>query len=166
MKVLITGGTGFVGSHTVAELMRAGHEIKLLARSPDRVSSALGPLEVEDVETVVGDVTDPAAVERAIQGCDSVVHCASVYSLDPRASSSINRTNVLGTDVVLGAAHRLGLDPIVHVSSWVALIGTRGALLTPDSLPTRPPGAYLRSKADSDLVAREYRRSGAPVVIT
>ena len=60
----------------------------------------------------------------------------------------------------------MGLDPIVYVSSWVALIGQKGAVLTPDSPITRPPGAYYRSKADSDLVARCYRNIGAPVVIT
>ena len=166
MKVMVTGGTGFVGSHTAAELIRAGHGVKLLARVPERVHDALSPLGVRDLEAVAGDVTDPGSVERCMQGCDAVVHCASVYSLDSRAASSIELTNVRGTDVVLAGAHRLGLDPIVYVSSWVALIGQKGAVLTPDSPITRPPGAYYRSKADSDLVARRYRNIGAPVVIT
>ncbi len=132
----------------------------------DLVPTALSPLGVQDVETVSGDVTDPGAVERCMNGCDAVVHCASVYSLDSRAAPVIENTNVRGTDVVLGVAHRLGLDPIVYVSSWVALIGQKGALLTPDSPVTRPPGAYFRSKAAADLVARRYRDIGAPVVIT
>ena len=166
MKVMVTGGTGFVGSHTVAELVRVGHEVKLLVRAPERVGVALDPLGVGHVEIVVGDVTDPESVERAAGGCEAVMHCASVYSLDSRANASIKRTNVHGTDVVLGTAHRLGMDPIVHVSSLVALVETKGATLTPDSPPTRPPGAYLRSKADSDLVARNYQSIGAPVVIT
>ena len=76
------------------------------------------------------------------------------------------KANVTGTDLVIGAAHEMGLDPIVHVSSFVALIGTKGAILTPDSVPTTPPGAYYRSKADSDRVARGYQENGAPVVIT
>ena len=66
----------------------------------------------------------------------------------------------------LGKAHLLGLDLIVHVSSFAALIGIRGSTLTPDSPPTKPPGAYFRSKADSDLVARSFQEAGAPVVIT
>jgi len=121
---------------------------------------------VGDVETVAGDVTDASAVEKAIDGCDAVVHCASVYSLDSRAGGTIKRTNVTGTDTVLGAAQRAGLDPIVHVSSFVALIGERGTTLTADSPPTTPKGAYFRSKADSDRVARRYQEAGAPVVIT
>ena len=166
MKVLVTGATGFVGAHTVAELCRSGHAVRLLARAQQRVPAALEPLGVEDTETVLGDVTEPASVEKALNGCDSVVHCASIYSLDPRVSSRIKRTNVTGTSLVLEKAHHLGLDPIVHVSSFAALIGIRGSTLTPDSPPARPPGAYFRSKADSDLVARRLQDSGAPVVIT
>jgi dihydroflavonol-4-reductase len=57
---------------------------------------------VRDVEIVVGDVTDPDAVQRALEGCDAVLHAASVFSFDPRVASLIERTNVRGTDVVLG----------------------------------------------------------------
>ncbi len=166
MKVLVTGATGFVGAHTVAELRRSGHSVRLLARAQRRVPAALEPLGVEGTETIMGDVTEPASVERALNGCDSVVHCASIYSLDPRAAPRIKKTNVSGTRLVLEKAHQLGLDPIVHVSSFAALIGIQGSTLTPDSPPTRPPGAYFRSKADSDLVARRFQESGAPVVIT
>jgi dihydroflavonol-4-reductase len=166
MKVMVTGGTGFVGSHTVAELLRKGHDVRLLVRDVERVSPALEPLGVGEVDTVIGDVTDRQSVERAARGCDATIHCGSVYSLDPRAAGRIKRTNVLGTDTVLKTACELGHDPIVHVSSIVALIGNKGATLTPDSIPGNPPGAYFISKADSDRVARKYQDSGAPVVIT
>jgi dihydroflavonol-4-reductase len=165
MRVMVTGGTGFVGAHTVAELARAGHTLRLLVRAPERVRRALEPLGVEEVDIVGGDVTDPAAVQRALDGCDAVVHAASVFSFDPRMSGLIARTNVRGTDLVLGLGQRLGLDPIVHVSSFVALIGTERAVLAPDSPVTSPPGTYNRSKADSDRVARGYQETGAPVVI-
>ena len=166
MKVIVTGGTGFVGSHTVSELVRAGHDVKLLVRDTSRVRPAIEPLGVGEVESVIGDVTDKESVERALEDCDAVIHCASVYSLDPRAAASIRKTNVTGTDLVIGTAHEMGLDPIVHVSSIVALIGTKGAVLTPDSAPTTPSGPYNRSKADSERVARRYQDNGAPVVIT
>ena len=166
MKVMVTGGTGFVGSHTTAELVSAGHDVKLLVRDPNRIRPALEPLGVGEVESVTGDVTDTESVEQALEGCDAVIHCASVYSLDPRAAGRIKKTNVDGTDLVIGTAHRKGLDPIVHVSSFVALIGDRGKVLTPDSPPTQPRGVYARSKADSDGVARRYQEEGAPVVIT
>jgi dihydroflavonol-4-reductase len=166
MKVLVTGGTGFIGSHSVAALLSQGHQVRLLVRSQDRVARSLSPLGVAEVESVLGDVTDPGSVEEAMAGCDAVLHAAAVFSFDARAAARIHEVNVRGADIVLGAAARAGLDPIVHVSSYVALLPPGGAVLTPDSPVTRPQGAYSRSKAESELVARRYQEQGAPVVIT
>jgi len=165
LLVLVTGGTGYLGSHAVAALAGAGHRIRVLARSAEKVPAALGPLGVDGVETAIGDVTEPAAVERALAGCDAVVHAASVFSLDARQAGEMSAVNVRGTEVVLGTAERLGLDPIVHVSSELALLppATR-EVLTPDSPVKRPPWPYCRSKADSELVARRFQAQGAPVV--
>jgi dihydroflavonol-4-reductase len=165
LLVLVTGGTGYVGSHATAALARAGHRIRVLARSPASIPAALEPLGMDGVDTAIGDVTDPAAVEHALRGCDAVLHTASVFSMDPRKADAINAVNVRGTDIVLGTAHRLGLDPIVYVSSEVALLPTAdGEVLTPDSPVKRPPGPYCRSKADAERVARKYQALGAPVV--
>jgi nucleoside-diphosphate-sugar epimerase len=81
MRVLVTGGTGYIGSHTVAALVEGGHEVRLLVRDPRRVSAALTPLGLQaaDLDTMVGDVTDPAAVDQAVRGCEAVVHAGSVY---------------------------------------------------------------------------------------
>lgn len=163
--MLVTGGTGYVGSHSIAALARAGHGIRVLARSSTRVPAALGPLAVEGVETAIGDVTDPAAVERALVGCDAVLHAASVFSMDARRADEMHSVNVRGTEIVLDTAHRLGLDPIVYVSSELALLpAADGDVLTPDSPVKRPPGPYCRSKADSELVSRKHQALGAPVV--
>jgi dihydroflavonol-4-reductase len=165
LRVLVTGGTGYLGSHSIAALAGAGHRIRVLARSPEKVPAALGPLGIHGVEAAIGDVTEPAAVERALQGCDAILHAASVFSLDARRADEMNAVNVRGTEIVLGTAHRLGLDPIVHVSSEVALLpAVDGEVLTPDSPVKQPPGAYCRSKADSELVARKFQALGAPVV--
>jgi dihydroflavonol-4-reductase len=165
LLVLVTGGTGYVGAHAIAALASAGHRIRVLARSPNRIPAALEPLGVDGVEATTGDVTEPAAVERALQGCDAVLHAASVFSTDARKADEINSVNVRGTDIVLGTAHRLGLDPIVYVSSEVALLPPAdGEVLTPGSPVKRPPGPYCRSKADAELVARKYQTLGAPVV--
>ncbi len=165
MRVLVTGGTGYVGSHSVAALARAGQRVRVLARSPERVPAALEPLGVDGVETAIGDVTDPAAVERALEGCDAVLHAASVFSMDARKADEMRAVNVRGTDVVLGTAQRLGLDPIVHVSSELVLLPpTDGEVLTPDTAVKQTRWPYCRSKADSELVARKYQELGAPVV--
>jgi dihydroflavonol-4-reductase len=154
-----------VGSHAIAALAGAGHGIRVLARSPERVPAALAPVGVDRVETAVGDVTDPVAVERALEGADAVLHAASVFSMDPRRADEMRSVNVRGTDVVLGTAHRLGLDPIVYVSSELALLPPAdGEMLTPESPVKQTSWPYCRSKADSELVARRYQEQGAPVV--
>ena len=168
MRVLVTGGTGFVGSHTVAALVEGGHEVRLLVRDPRRVTAALTPLGVQaaNLDTMVGDVTDAAAVDRAVRDCQALVHAGSVYSLDSRDARRIRQVNVRGTDLVLGTAQRAGLDPIVYVSSTAALLQPNGQTLTPDNPVGRPPGPYLGAKADAERVARRYQEAGAPVVTT
>jgi dihydroflavonol-4-reductase len=165
LLVLVTGGTGYVGSHAIAALAGAGHRVRVLARSPDRIPAALEPLRVDPVESVIGDVTDPVAVEHALQDVDAVLHAASVFSMDPRKAQEMRAVNVRGTEIVLGAAHRLGLDPIVYVSSELALLPpAEGEVLTSESPVKQPSWPYCRSKADSELVARRYQQLGAPVV--
>lgn len=86
MRVLVAAASGFLGCHTVGQLLDAGHEVQVLVRDPDRLDAALGPVGYRsaDVSVVSGDMTDPAPVAAAVAGCDAVVHAAAVYSLDPR----------------------------------------------------------------------------------
>jgi nucleoside-diphosphate-sugar epimerase len=121
MFLLVTEGTGYVGSHAVAALTKAGHRVRILARSPGRVTAALAPLGVSGVESI-GEVTDPVVVEGALDRSEAVLHAASVFSMDPPRADEMRTVNIRGTDTVLGTAHRLGLDPIVHVSSELALL--------------------------------------------
>src|SRR5436190_7171851 len=144
--------------------MRAGKDVRVFARSPDRVRSSLAPLGITAEDTAIGDVTDPASVEAAVTGCDAVIHAASVYSLDPRDARRIAETNEAGTRTVLEAAHRAGLDPIVYVSSYVAFL-PRSGVLTGESPIGNWDLAYARSKAVSEAIARETQARGAPVTI-
>jgi dihydroflavonol-4-reductase len=164
MRIFVTGGTGFVGSHAVAELVRSGHDVRLLVRSPDRIAPALTPLGIGEQEYAIGDVTDAASVEKGMEGCDAVLHAASIYSLDVRAAKQLQTVNVGGTDTVLGAAEKLKLDPIVYVSSLVALFPPEGKVLDDQSPVKDPPGAYYKSKAEAEQVARRYQERGVPVV--
>jgi dihydroflavonol-4-reductase len=162
MKVLLTGGTGFVGGHAAAAIARAGHDLRLLVRRPEQVSASLQPLGVAVPDVVTGDVLDKEAVSRALDGCDAVVHAAAVFSLDPRHAEVIRRTNVRAAELLLRGAAERGLDPIIHVSSTVALVRYGG------SGPDLPLGditlPYTRSKIDSERVARELQAAGHPVV--
>jgi len=164
MRVLVTGGAGFVGSHSVAALAKAGHDVRLLVRRPERLERALRPLGIAGVDARTGDVTDADAVERAIEGCDAVVHAAAVFTLDRRRDAEVMRVNVRGSELVLGAAVRAKLDPIVHVSSVSALFPPRGDVLTPDESVKYPQDTYARSKAAAERIARGHQAAGAPVV--
>ncbi|MEU4448029.1 SDR family NAD(P)-dependent oxidoreductase [Actinosynnema sp. NPDC050801] len=168
MLVTVTGGTGLVGSHTVAELVRAGHRVRLLVRDADAVETATRPLEVppDALDVVVGDVTDERSVAAAVRGADAVVHAASVYSFDRRRRAEMVRTNAHGTEVVLGAARRAGAGRIVHVSSIAALFSP-GARVIREQSPvgtTREP--YAATKAASEAIARRHQDEGAPVVVS
>jgi nucleoside-diphosphate-sugar epimerase len=162
MKVFVTGGTGFVGSHIVAELVEAGHDVRLLVRRREQVPITFAPHGISPTDLVVGDVRDADLVAHGIEGCDAVVHAAAIFSLRPRDARVIGDTNVVATRVVLGAAVAAGADPVVHVSSTAALVRRDG------SGPGLPIGdltdTYARSKLDSELVAREFQDVGAPVV--
>ncbi|MFJ4675479.1 NAD-dependent epimerase/dehydratase family protein [Kitasatospora sp. NPDC088783] len=165
--VAVTGGTGFLGAHTVAALTAAGARVRLLVRDPARTAPALGPLGVppDTVRTVTGDATDPAAAARLCAGADAVLHLASVYSFDRRRRADIARTNVLGTETVLRVAVRSGAGAVVHVSTVGALIPSADPELHADSPVGHPAEPYLASKAECERIARRLRDGGAPVRI-
>ena len=164
MRILVTGGTGMVGCHTVATLVAAGHDVRLLVRNPDRVGRALDPLGVRGLDLVVGDVTDPKAVESAVSGCDALVHAAAIFTLDRRRDDEMMHVNVRGAEIVFDAALRAKLDPIIHVSSVAALFPPAGDGFDPDEAVKYPRDAYARSKADAERIARRHQDAGAPIV--
>jgi nucleoside-diphosphate-sugar epimerase len=149
----------------VHALIDAGHEVRMLVRAPERIAQALDPLGVQPPEHAVGDVTDAESVRRALDGCDAVLHAANVFSFDVRDVARMQQDNRRGTEVVLSTAHELGLDPIVHVSSFVALLPSDGPL-HPDSPLGEPNVPYARSKVETERVAQDLQQAGAPVVIT
>ena len=165
MRVLVTGATGFVGARIVADLVGAGHEVRLLVRRPEQVPVSMAPHDVPAdrlTDVVQGDVLDPDAVEKAVTDRDAVVHAAAVFSLDSRRYAEIRRTNERAAEVVLDSACRAGLDPVVHVSSTVALMRHGGS---DRSLPLGDiEMAYAQSKLASERVARRLQDAGSPVV--
>jgi nucleoside-diphosphate-sugar epimerase len=166
MKVMVTGGTGFIGAHTVRALVDAGHDVRLLVRRPELLDTVLKPLGVEGVDHVVGDATDPAAVNDALDGCGAVVHAAAVVAIERQRAAEVLATNERATRVVLGAAHERRLDPMVYVSSVSALAPTSAGRLSPDSDVATATGAYGRSKSEAERYARGLQADGAPIVIT
>jgi dihydroflavonol-4-reductase len=167
MRVLVTGGTGYIGCHTVAALAAQGHQVRLLVRARDRIAPALDPLGIAEPDAVVGDMTSAAAVEQAMLGCDAVMHAAAVFSLDRRRDAVMQQANPAGTGTVLAAAQRHGLDPIVYVSTMGVFVpAVTTAMLTVGTPLGAGIGPYTRSKIAAELVARGYQQAGSPVVIT
>ena len=164
MKVMITGATGFVGYHTALALLDAGHEVSLLVRSESKMRQLFGPDRIRYF--TVGDITDAGQVREAMAGCDAVVHSAAMVSTRAADAGLVYRTNVEGTSTVIGTAVKLGLGPVVHVSSVTALYDPNAAVLDENSPPGKGATGYGRSKVACERYVRRLQAEGAPVSIT
>src|SRR4029077_11395304 len=157
-KALVTGGTGFIGSHVVRRLLAEQGAVRCLAR-PGSNRANLSELDVEIIE---GDLNDPASLRRALSGCTLLFHVAADYRIWARHPEELERTNVQGTRHILQAAKEAKLDRVVFTSSVAAVgrpesngqigIGREDLDPTPEQLI----GAYKRSKLASDRLAREF----------
>ncbi|HVN21229.1 MAG TPA: hopanoid-associated sugar epimerase [Dongiaceae bacterium] len=163
MKAFVTGGTGFLGSHVARVLADHGADLRLLVRS----SSNLKNLEGLRADTATGDLRDPASLEKAIAGCDTVFHVAADYRLWVRDPDEMYRSNVEGTRALFDAARKNGVRRVVYTSS-VATMGFRtdGVPADEDSPVSLGDmiGHYKRSKFMAEQVALEAGRSGMYVV--
>jgi dihydroflavonol-4-reductase len=164
MKVLVTGGTGFVGSWVARELASRGHALRLLVRP----RSCLDNIRDIPGERIVGDITAAASVDRAIAGCEAVIHAAAVARLRAGDRDNLLAVNEGGTQNVLGAALRAGVRRAVFVASAGALGGT----WEPLAVDERWRGSaekvrvdYFVSKHRAEQVALELGRAGLPLVI-
>jgi nucleoside-diphosphate-sugar epimerase len=167
MRVLVTGGTGFVGGWSAKAISDAGHEVRFLVRRPERLFTSTAELGIDVSDHVMGDITDADSVKRALSGCDAVVHAAAMVSTDPKQADKTMATNLEGAHNVLGQAVDLGLDSIVHVSSIAALFRPGLEKFEADLPPAGgTEDGYGQSKARVELYARELQESGAPVNIT
>lgn len=147
--ILVTGGTGFLGSHTVRRLLQDGRQVRVLVRNPQR-AEAEGRLEGWDAEWALGDVTEPATLRAAMQGVDTVIHTAAIAI--EKGQASYEEINYLGTVNVVEAARQAGAGRFINISQLGA---------APD-LPYR----FLASKgkaqeyvAESDLQWTAFRPS-------
>lgn len=165
MRILITGGTGFVGGWSAVSLAEAGHDLRFLVRDPARLAP-LGEMGVDISDHVTGGITDADAVNRALEGCDSVVHCAATVAIDPRHDAEVQATNLAGAQAVLGGAAERGLDPIIHTSSITSLFRPGLKIMTSDLETGETDDAYGISKAAVENYARSLQADGAPVVIS
>ena len=117
-KILVTGGTGFIGSNLAIALVREGYRVRILRRA----DSDLRAISSAEVEHRRGDVRDIDSLKRAMSGCDTVFHTAAVVSYWRRDREKMYDTNIAGTKNVVAACLESGIEKLVHTSS-VAAIG-------------------------------------------
>ena len=167
MVALVTGSTGFVGSHVARLLVERGERVRLLVRKSSRMEN-LAALDVRLAERFVGDLTDPASLREAVRGCDTLYHVAADYRLWARDPQELYRANVEGTRDLLAAARDAGMTRIVYCSTVGALgiphDGSPGNEETPVA-ETDMIGHYKRSKFQAERVAQQFAEAGLPVVI-
>ena len=164
MRIMVTGGTGFIGYHTVMALLEAGLEVSLLVRSEEKMRRMYGDLA--DIDFTLGDIGDADSVNEALQNCDGVVHVAALVSTQAADAERVYQTNLQGTRNVLGGAAEMGLQTIIHVSSVTALYDPSAEVLNEDSPPGPNPRGYGRSKVACEKYARSLQDQGHPVYIT
>lgn len=166
MKVLVTGGTGFIGSALLRHLLSANYEVRILARH--KKNRFL--IEDLDVEIFEGDITNAASVDRAVNGCQAVFDLASVYAFYPfwdRQAKSLYKINVQGTVNMLNAALKYKVQKFIHTST-IATIGKEE-----DGLPSNENTGfqfakaihYARSKYLAEQEVLNYCKKGLPAVI-
>ncbi|WP_433173513.1 nitroreductase family deazaflavin-dependent oxidoreductase [Actinoallomurus sp. CA-150999] len=166
MRVLVTGGSGFVGSYAIRALLAAGHQVRAMVRDPGRAAKVLGAIgvEAEAVEMYPGDMLDEEAVAHALDGCDAVVHAAAALGVTD-ARTDVMEVNVAGTRTVVGGAVARDLDPVIHVSTIAVFVPPAGPVIRSDDPLARPRTDYGRSKVAAERYVRGLQDDGAPVTI-
>ena len=165
MKTLVTGATGFVGSAVARRLAARGHALRLLTRASSDRSNLAGL----DAEVVVGDLTDPASLDRAAAGCRYVVHVAADYRIWVPVPDDMLRANVDGALAMVRAAANAGAERIIHCSSVAALGLIGDGSVSDETTPARESdfiGVYKRSKFLAERAVLDLaRRDNLPVVV-
>ena len=160
--VLVTGATGFVGSHVAAALSKRGDTVRALARA----GSDTVFLEQSGISVVRGDISDPESVGRAMEGIDVVVHCAAKVG-DWGPVDEYRKVNVEGLRTLLDATLGKPLHRFVHISS-LGVYEARHHYQTDETepLPDRHIDGYTQSKVESERLAMQYhRKQHIPVTI-
>jgi len=170
MRILVTGGAGFIGSNFARLAVRKGHDVLVFdkltyAGNMENIRDLLDPGKIEFVQ---GDVCDARAVREAVRGCDGIVHFAAATHVDRSIleAGTFVQTDVVGTYVVLEAARQENVGRVVHISTD-ELYGESGPKPSREDSPLWPKSPYAASKAGADRLAYSYHATyDLPVVIT
>lgn len=153
MRVLVTGGSGFIGSHVVDRLIAHGHEPRIFDLLPSRYH------DPREVEQAIGDLADQETVRRAIRGCDAVIHLAAVSDVnkvltDPGTAEEVNAG---GTRAVLEAARLEQVSRVVYASTvWVYGNSNGHGPLDEDAPLSLPGHLYTATKLAGEMYCSSY----------
>ncbi len=149
MKILLTGGTGFVGGRIAARLLERGDAVVLLARDPGKAS----PLAAAGAEVAEGDLTDPSSLVAAVRGCEAVIHAAGVPR--PASRKVFHRVHVEGTRNLVRAARQAGIRRLVNIASQSVVFAGRDLRDADESTPypARFIDLYSETKALGEQAA-------------
>ena len=162
MKVLITGGGGFIGSHLVDSQLEQGHDVRAVDLHLDLLQHQSAH---PNLEAITGDITDENLLKRLVEGVEVVYHLASAH-LDVRLSDEhYRRVNVGATLSLLEAARKAGVKRFVHCSS-VGVIGDVENPPADETTDCHPTNIYERTKLEGEREALAYvQRTGFSVVV-
>src|SRR3954470_23540123 len=152
MKVLVTGGAGFIGSHVVDSLVEAGHEPRIF----DVIESSWH--DPAEFDTFIGDLTDPEAVKHATRGCDAIAHLGAIADVNHVAADPAyaERVNSGGTANVLEAAKAARVDRVVYASTIWVYDGSEASSVDEDSLLGLPRHPYTATKIAGEMYCSSY----------
>jgi UDP-glucose 4-epimerase len=153
VRVLVTGGAGFIGSHVVDRLIAHGHEPVIFDLVPSPYHAR------DEVSSIVGDLTDREVSIRAARGCDAIVHLAAVADVNEVVAdpARADRVNVHGTQTILEAARREEIARVVYASTiWVYGNAPGTGVLDEDSLLALPAHFYTATKIAGEMYCRSY----------
>lgn len=161
-KVLVTGGTGFLGGHIVSQLSAMGKTVRILARPPAKESHNY---KASENNVIWGDIRNPKIVEQAVEGVDNIIHLVSNFRKGGSDKKEAYEINVEGTNNVLQAAQKYGIKHLIHCST----IGVHGTVLeipANEETPFNPTDLYQETKLIAEKRVWEfYRETGLPITV-
>lgn len=173
MRIFVTGGAGFIGSNFIRYVLEARKDVSIVNYDKLTYAGNLANLETvadnPSYEFVKGDICDAVAVEKAMRGCDAVIHFAAESHVDRSIyePAPVIQTNVTGTFVLLEVARKISVSRFVHVSTDEVYGDIPQDIFADESFPLKASSPYSASKASSDLLVRSYVRTYRfPAVIT
>ncbi|MCB0218718.1 MAG: SDR family oxidoreductase [Chrysiogenetes bacterium] len=163
---LVTGATGFIGSHVVQQLLEKGEKVRVLVRTPAKLADVGIDANHENLEVARGDLLDPATIGPALDGVDAIYHIAGFISTAPQDRKRVYELNFDITKNLFEACEKADVKKIVYLASIFALAGGEKTPATEES-PYNLESLnvdYTKAKRQAELYAYDKAKAGMPLV--